>query len=87
METMSKNKRKKEKQITQGTEKGVLKDGWLVIDPERIRFQHSRLRPYFSGCGRGVVETLNEIRHGTLDPADLPPIQVRLMIFHDNQFL
>lgn len=42
----------------------------------QIRFQHSRIRPYFSGCGRGVKETLEEIRRGELEPCDLPPIQV-----------
>lgn len=42
----------------------------------KIRFQHSRIRPYFSGCGRGVIETLEEIRRGELEPCDLPPIQV-----------
>jgi len=50
--------------------------GWLYVDPERIRYQHSRIRPYFSGCGRSVEETLQSIRDGTLDPSQLPPIQV-----------
>lgn len=48
----------------------------IHIDPSRVRFQHSRIRPHFSGCGRSVVETLDEIRRGDLKPADLPPIQV-----------
>ena len=48
----------------------------IHVNPSRIRFQHSRIRPYFSGCGRSVVETLEEIRRGELSPADLPPIQV-----------
>lgn len=47
-----------------------------AVDPNRIRFQHSKIRPYFSGCGRGVVETLDEIRSGRIRPSDLPPIQV-----------
>ncbi|KAI8107058.1 hypothetical protein M9434_001704 [Picochlorum sp. BPE23] len=46
------------------------------VDPRRVRFQHSKIRPYFSGCGRSVVSTLDSIRRGDLSPSDLPPIQV-----------
>ncbi len=42
----------------------------------QVRFQHSRIRPQFSGCGRSVVETLDQIRQGKFEPGDLPPIQV-----------
>jgi hypothetical protein len=48
----------------------------LAVDPDRIRFQHSKIRPFFSGCGRSVIETLEEIRTGHIRPSDLPPIQV-----------
>lgn len=41
-----------------------------------MRFQHSKIRPVFSGCGRSVTGTLDEIRNGTLEVGDLPPIQV-----------
>jgi hypothetical protein len=51
-------------------------EGLILVDPARVRFQHARIRPYFSGCGRGVVATLDEIREGRLKPSDLPPIQV-----------
>jgi len=51
-------------------------DNWVWVDPARIRFQHARIRPYFSGCGRSVTETLNSIRREELRPEDLPPIQV-----------
>ena len=47
-----------------------------MVDPARIRFQHSRIRPVFSGCGRSVTQTLESIRQGELSPSDLPPIQV-----------
>lgn len=50
------------------------------VDPRRIRFQHSKIRPYFSGCGRSVVSTLDSIRRGELSPSDLPPIQVWLQL-------
>lgn len=48
----------------------------LMVDPARVRFQHSRIRPIFSGCGRSVEGTLEEIRKGKVKPSDLPPIQV-----------
>jgi len=48
----------------------------MLIDPDRVRFQHSRIRPYFSGCGRGVRETLEQIRNKEISPDDLPHIQV-----------
>lgn len=51
-------------------------EGGLMVDPGRVRFQHSKIRPVFSGCGRSVEGTLDEIRQGKLSPADLPPIQV-----------
>ena len=41
-----------------------------------FRFQHSRIRPHFSGCGRSVVQTLDDIREGNIKPEDIPPIQV-----------
>lgn len=62
------NKSKKSKNESGGS--------FLYVDPERIRFQHSKIRPYFSGCGRSVVDTLDSIRKGHLRPEDLPPIQV-----------
>lgn len=49
---------------------------WIMVDPSRIRFQHARIRPYFSGCGRPVEQTLTDIREGKLKPDELPPIQV-----------
>jgi hypothetical protein len=50
----------------------------IMVDPARIRFQHSRIRPHFSGCGRHLYDTLDSIRSGELRAADLPPIQVRV---------
>ena len=48
----------------------------IYIDPIRIRYQHSKIRPIFSGCGRSLDETLNMIRNKEMKPSDLPPIQV-----------
>lgn len=50
--------------------------GGLMVDPARVRFQHSRIRPYFSGCGRSLMETLEDIRQNKISPSDLPLIQV-----------
>jgi hypothetical protein len=50
--------------------------GMIWVDPVRVRFQHSRIRPHFSGCGRSILETLESIQKGELSPSDLPPIQV-----------
>lgn len=51
-------------------------DVLITVDPARVRFQHARIRPHFSGCGRSVVQTFNDIREGRLKPAELPLIQV-----------
>jgi hypothetical protein len=59
----------------------------LQVDPARVRFQHSRIRPYFSGCGRSVEATLDSIRRGELSPLDLPPIQVRSMYTNHDTIL
>ncbi|KAL3939867.1 MAG: hypothetical protein SGARI_001210, partial [Bacillariaceae sp.] len=48
----------------------------MYIDPAQIRFQHSKIRPVFSGCGRSVEQTLQDIRDGKIHVTDLPPIQV-----------
>jgi hypothetical protein len=53
------------------------KDGSMIwVDPNRVRFQHSKIRPLFSGCGRSIYDTLESIRNREITPSDLPPIQV-----------
>lgn len=49
---------------------------FIFVDPARVRFQHSRIRPFFSGCGRSVTATLDSIRLREILTDDLPPIQV-----------
>mmetsp|Transcript_4538 Transcript_4538/g.5899 ORF Transcript_4538/g.5899 Transcript_4538/m.5899 type:complete len:234 (+) Transcript_4538:240-941(+) len=73
---MGKGKGKKPKQKNQLSKASLNKAGVILVDPERMRFQHSKIRPYFSGCGRSVKSTLDSIRNGDLNPADLPLIQV-----------
>eukprot|EP00611_Tribonema_gayanum_P008481 TRINITY_DN1801_c6_g1_i1.p1 TRINITY_DN1801_c6_g1~~TRINITY_DN1801_c6_g1_i1.p1 ORF type:complete len:189 (-),score=35.78 TRINITY_DN1801_c6_g1_i1:497-1063(-) len=48
----------------------------MDIDPDRIRFAHSKIRPVFSGCGRSLQTTLEEIRSGATKITDLPAITV-----------
>lgn len=54
--------------------------GYLTIDvdPRRVRYAHSKIKPIFSGCGRTIEQTLEEIREGTTQPSDLPTITVIL---------
>jgi hypothetical protein len=65
-------KPKKKKQQQQQQQSSTL----ISIDPTRIRYQHSRIRPHFSGCGTPVQSTLESIQSGLLSVDDLPPIQV-----------
>jgi hypothetical protein len=51
----------------------------IWVDPIHIRFQHSKIRPVFSSCGRTLMETLNSIRNNEMSPTDLPPIQVIIL--------
>ncbi|KAK1745902.1 hypothetical protein QTG54_003826 [Skeletonema marinoi] len=69
---MGKPKNNKKKSAKKSSDQGDL----LYVNPSRIRYQHSRIRPTFSGCGRNVMDTLEEIRRGDLNPYDLPVIQV-----------
>jgi len=48
----------------------------LSIDPLLIRYQHSKIRPYFSGCGRSVKETYEECKEGVIDFDELPAIEI-----------
>ena len=46
------------------------------VDPRRVRYAHSKIRPVFSGCGRTIEQTLGEIRDGKIRASDLPAITV-----------
>jgi hypothetical protein len=58
-----------------GKDKGG-KDNFVDLDPAVIRFALSKICPNFSGCGRPVLDTLEEIKAGELSVADLPTITV-----------
>ena len=36
--------------------------GFIMIDVARCRFQHSKIRPIFSGCSRNVRDVLEDIK-------------------------
>lgn len=75
--TMGKNKKANKNKKKQNSGNAISSEsGGIHVDPARVRFQHSKIRPIFSGCGRSVEGTVEEIRQGRLKPSDLPPIQV-----------
>ena len=49
---------------------------YSYIDPDIVYFTHSRIRPVFSGCGRRIVDTINDIMIGRLPLENLPTITV-----------
>lgn len=71
-----KSKNKKSTQDNKSSATTNSNDGFIKVDPQRVRFQHSKIRPHFSGCGRSVTSTLDSIRNGEITPDDIPPIQV-----------
>lgn len=58
---------------------------WMEeVDPSVIRFQHARIRPFFSGCGRSVTETLKEASENIeIAKQKIPPIQT---LFIDGEY-
>lgn len=52
------------------------KDSFIDVDPESVRFTHARIRPFFTGCGRRVEDTLTDIISGKMSVNDLPKITV-----------
>lgn len=50
--------------------------GTVELDPSVIRFTHARIRPFFTGCGKKIEETIKEIVEGVTSITDLPLITV-----------
>ena len=46
------------------------------LRPSDILYTYSKVLPYFSGCGRTLQHTLDEIKSGRLRPGDLPAMSV-----------
>ena len=74
----SKDNKKKQTQEAKGSVVEIrhLGDGMIEIDPSVIYFTHARIRPFFTGCGRRVEDTLMDLRNGSLTVDALPKITV-----------
>jgi hypothetical protein len=46
------------------------------LKPSEIHFTHSNISDKFTGCGKSLIETLNEITTGTTKITDIPKIKV-----------
>ena len=55
----------------------------IELDPEIIYFTHSKIRKQFSGCGKFLQETLDEIIQGTTTIDQIPLIRV---IYHEKYY-
>jgi hypothetical protein len=51
-------------------------EGFLLVDPLEVYFTHARVRPFFSGCGRRLEDTLGELLDGRMRVEDLPVITI-----------
>lgn len=48
----------------------------IFVDPNDVMFTHSRIRPFFTGCGNRIEDTLQDIIDGRLAVQDLPLITI-----------
>lgn len=55
---------------------GRVEKSHTLIDPETVRFTHSKIRPFFSGCGRKIADTLDDLVTGKIQVEALPVITV-----------
>lgn len=49
---------------------------FMNVDPNIIRFTHSKIKPQFSGCGKRTAETIDDILNHRFSLEDLPMITV-----------
>ena len=54
----------------------VRRERFLDIDPDNVFFTHARIRPVFSGCGRRLVDTLEDLVSGKIQLEGLPQITI-----------
>jgi hypothetical protein len=52
------------------------RERFLDVDVENVFFTHARIRPFFSGCGRRLVDTLEELENGEMKLESLPQITI-----------
>jgi len=55
------------------------------LDVSLIYFTHARVRPFFSGCGRRLEDTLDMIWCGDMSLDKLPQITILFNTMHDGQ--
>lgn len=48
----------------------------ISLDPNIIRFTHSKIRKQFSGCGKLLSQTLDELKNKIITSNDIPKITV-----------
>jgi hypothetical protein len=48
----------------------------MDVDVENVFFTHARIRPFFSGCGRRLEDTLKSLEEGSMKLEDLPQITI-----------
>jgi len=48
----------------------------MLVDPLEVYFTHARVRPFFSGCGRRLEDTLAELLAGRMRVEELPVITI-----------
>jgi hypothetical protein len=49
---------------------------FMQMDPSDVFFTHSKIRPYFSGCGKRIDESIREIVEGEITIDTIPFITV-----------
>jgi len=69
--------KKGKKKISSSASSSGSAEGALVqLKPSQILYTYGKLLPYFSGCGRTLQGTLDQIVRGEMTAADLPAIAV-----------
>lgn len=48
----------------------------MLLDPDCIYFTHSKIRERFSGCGKTIDETFNELETKKITITQIPKIKV-----------
>lgn len=57
--------------------RAVSRPPWFIdVDVGNVFFTHARIRPFFSGCGRRLVDTLRSIEEGETKLEALPQITI-----------
>lgn len=62
--------------IKKKTGSAASKKDTITLDPRVIRYTHARIRPIFSGCGKRLDDTIQELLDGVISIQDVPLITV-----------